>query len=499
VLKSFFLPLFIIPTGSMAETLAGAHALHTCPNCGYEYMIGPARWLDQAGGEHTGLLKQILCPNCRWVEDVAGAGQPGVHLRLQAGDRIMVHGWPYEFGGWLGPHRWDVVVFKNPNEPDINYIKRLIGLPSERIEIIDGDIFVQGPDDDAPHVAAKTRDAQEALWFSYYDHDYPSEQPGRATLPGSGQVTTYQPRWVAQNVNGPWRALDSRTPRFDGRDAPRSEIVFVTAPAGPLRPGIVTDTYGYNGPWWARGHSVDPSIVTDARLSADVSIEEGDGYVELHISKYDDFFYARLAADGTVSLEHRVDRARGATPLAEPVRIEPPAPGRFVRLALSHADGVVRVEVNGRPVLRSDPQRYQLTAQQAHANAGKRRSPRLRIAAERVRATFAHLLIERDVHYAHPNTGPGNGVNGNPIHLRAGEYFVLGDNSPASQDSRFWTREMLAPHLWEQYERGEYTIGTVPASQMIGRAFFVYWPGFLPLTPNGPNVLPDLGRVRWIH
>ena len=40
VLKSFFLPLFIIPTGSMAETLSGAHATYTCPNCGYEYPVG---------------------------------------------------------------------------------------------------------------------------------------------------------------------------------------------------------------------------------------------------------------------------------------------------------------------------------------------------------------------------------------------------------------------------------------------------------------------------
>ena len=30
---------------------------------------------------------------------------------------------------------------------------------------------------------------------------------------------------------------------------------------------------------------------------------------------------------------------------------------------------------------------------------------------------------------------------------------------------------------------------------MIGRAFFVYWPGFLPLTAQGPNLLPDLGRA----
>jgi len=84
----------------MAETLAGAHALHTCPNCGYEYVVGPHRWLDVGGREHSGLPTQILCPNCRWLEDVTPPGRPGAHLRLQAGDRIMVHDWTYEFSEW---------------------------------------------------------------------------------------------------------------------------------------------------------------------------------------------------------------------------------------------------------------------------------------------------------------------------------------------------------------------------------------------------------------
>ena len=57
----------------------------------------------------------------------------------------------------------------------------------------------------------------------------------------------------------------------------------------------------------------------------------------------------------------------------------------------------------------------------------------------------------------------------------------------------------LGPHLRAAYEQGTYELGTVPADQMIGRAFFVYWPGFMPLSSKGPNLLPDLGRVRWIH
>ena len=95
-------------------------------------------------------------------------------------------------------------------------------------------------------------------------------------------------------------------------------------------------------------------------------------------------------------------------------------------------------------------------------------------------------------------------VQGNPIQLGKDEYFVLGDNSPSSLDSRFWQTQ--GPHL----EGAGFQLGTVPASQMIGRAFFVYWPGFLPLWKGEPifqvgprssgwNLLPNFGKIRWIY
>ena len=55
------------------------------------------------------------------------------------GDRIFVLKCIYQF---LEPNRWDVVVFNPPMDPKINYIKRMIGLPGEKVEIIDGDVYI---------------------------------------------------------------------------------------------------------------------------------------------------------------------------------------------------------------------------------------------------------------------------------------------------------------------------------------------------------------------
>ncbi|MGH9665360.1 MAG: signal peptidase I [Bryobacteraceae bacterium] len=60
---------------------------------------------------------------------------------LQDQERIFINKFVYRFG--IGDiERGDTVVFWYPRDTSKSYIKRVIGMPGDRVEIIDGDVYV---------------------------------------------------------------------------------------------------------------------------------------------------------------------------------------------------------------------------------------------------------------------------------------------------------------------------------------------------------------------
>ncbi|MFW5786838.1 MAG: signal peptidase I [Halanaerobiales bacterium] len=60
---------------------------------------------------------------------------------LQNGERLFVNKFIYRFHP---PERGDIIVFTPQGAPDSKYIKRVIGLPGETVEIKDGTTFIDG-------------------------------------------------------------------------------------------------------------------------------------------------------------------------------------------------------------------------------------------------------------------------------------------------------------------------------------------------------------------
>ncbi|WP_027339983.1 signal peptidase I [Halonatronum saccharophilum] len=60
---------------------------------------------------------------------------------LEPGDRILVNKFIYRF---TEPKRQEIIVFKYPVDPRRNFIKRLIGMPGDEVEIINGVVHING-------------------------------------------------------------------------------------------------------------------------------------------------------------------------------------------------------------------------------------------------------------------------------------------------------------------------------------------------------------------
>ncbi|WP_192244489.1 signal peptidase I [Mesorhizobium silamurunense] len=78
---------------------------------------------------------------------------------LLEGDYLFVTKWAYGYSRYslpFGPNifsgriwgsepkRGDVVVFKFPPDPSVDYIKRVVGLPGDKIQVKDGQLFING-------------------------------------------------------------------------------------------------------------------------------------------------------------------------------------------------------------------------------------------------------------------------------------------------------------------------------------------------------------------
>ncbi len=85
---------------------------------------------------------QAFVRNFRVVgTSMVGNLQDGQYLIV---DKVSYNDFVMNTIGWGGPDRGDVVVFEPPNRPEDDYVKRVVALPGETVEIIRGQVFING-------------------------------------------------------------------------------------------------------------------------------------------------------------------------------------------------------------------------------------------------------------------------------------------------------------------------------------------------------------------
>lgn len=167
--RAFLAEAFVIPTGSMAPTLMGAHKDVVCSQCGTSFQCGASR--ERNGAEASLVVVAGVCPNCRYVNGMDLANDKN-HATFN-GDRILVSKFTYAL---TDPDRWDVIVFKYPGNPKQNYIKRLVGLPNETLTLRHGDVYMRPTGSDQQDVILrKPAETLRAMSHLVYDTDHQSQ------------------------------------------------------------------------------------------------------------------------------------------------------------------------------------------------------------------------------------------------------------------------------------------------------------------------------------
>lgn len=136
-----------------------------------------------------------------WGQRVACVGD-SMNPSIENGDSIMVNRIIYNA---TRPKRGDVIVFKpNGNENAYYYVKRIVGLPGEKVQIKEGKVYINGKrlkttreysDMDDPGVAAEEIELAGDEYFVLGDNRNSSEDSRTADIGNVKQNEIYGKGW----------------------------------------------------------------------------------------------------------------------------------------------------------------------------------------------------------------------------------------------------------------------------------------------------------------
>jgi signal peptidase I len=424
--------------GSMAPTLVGSHREVTCRDCGYQFDCNadaePAR-------ERR---RPAACPNCGYSKnDLSG-------LPVIGGDRVLVSRSLYCV---RPPRRWELAAFRLPERPRQACVKRVVGLPGESIRIRDGEIYVDG------QLARKPLSRQRALAVPVYRTDFTPKLS--SDLP---------PRWQSQRP-GAWGSTEGRFAHAWIKNAQSIDWLTyhhwrrVPGSEDKVIEGPITNACGYNQD--RPLHPANVHAVRDVMLSFRLVRALGGGKLLVRATDGNEDFVVRidpaagryeLLRDGTA-----VDSGGGLPPGQEDLQLEVSLVDRQFILAAAGSEIVC----------------YPFEPSAAGAEPT---SMPFAIGSQGLGVEIRDLAVYRDVYYTRPLGVQGRWGLDEPAVLGIGEYYVLGDSSPISSDSRTWPGGPA-----------------VPESLLLGKPFLVSYPSWGLELGTWHFQVPDPTEIRYIR
>lgn len=537
--RAFEAEAFVIPTGSMAPTLMGRHKDLICTACSRDFRVGcSAEEDDQSQSLRTeqsrlereldglktrladaalppdvrevtrrrvemleserGPLSQLRlrlagkmvpaakCPNCGHVMRLVENAGPEVRYDPRYpsfnGDRILVSKFAYDFAD---PARWDVVVFKYPEDAKTNYIKRLVGLPGETVSISAGDIWTNRPGA-APALARKPPEKLAAMLQCVHDSRFVAADLRAAGWPLSwadwGPPGGAAPAWKSADDGRSYEVTcsgsSSATLRYR-HFLPSAEDWAALERREPLaaraRPRLIDDFQPYNA------IATRPHWVGDLAVECRLESRGQGGMVVFDLVEAGRAHRCTIdLADGTARLA-LPDAKADDTPRAKtPLR----GTGRW-RVLFANVDDELSLFVNGRAMPFDRPTLWSRSIEDAEASLPDDRPVEpgatepgdlapVGVTAAGADLRLADLRVLRDVYYIGAldvGARPGELIERERLEfpLETGQFFVLGDNSAASKDSRMW----LTGHH-------------VDRELLIGKALVIFWPHAVPASWSVP-------------
>lgn len=598
--RTFEAEAFVIPTGSMSPSLQGQHKDVCCSECGYRFrttassegedrdrMIARLRNNRLSFGQREHLQHQIAgleilagqCPMCRQTMAFRTDLPSGVpdYINLEGveqetsypGDRILVNKYCYLNDD---PKRWDVVVFKFPGNGEMNYIKRMIGLPNEEIQLYQGDVFTRTLGEKTDFVIQqKPADKQRTMLQPVHDTDFDSSTLYNAgwplrwssETPDSWQVEakagehSVDQRYEIEATGGDdtvaWLRYRHLIPsNYDwsvARDFSKNGTYKGSTKdkwLSSLRPQLIRDFNPYNarirrdqvlqsGGWSMLERHLGMHWVSDLALECEVDVKKAEGELLLDLVEAGKHFTCRidlktgqatLGIDGLESFQPTAATSvRGA--------------GEYA-LALANVDDRLLLWVDDELIDFGDSAYDPNQLYGDRANAVPRTSEDdpgdlapAGIGAQGASLTVNRIKVLRDIYYVATKwRDDQNFSDYKPVHrpmtledgtrlpglqnakqlfvdpaawprfaerhkrtfqVEDDQFFVMGDNSPESQDCRLWKNSFSSKGI----PGGPY----LDRRLLTGKAVCVFWPhswGSIPGLQKLPG-FPNFGDMRIVR